>query len=110
MVLKSPFLTKLLIEFAEYTSASKERLFVYWRSIQEIAQAVYSWAEANAKLGSVETIVDICEDEGNKGEIFYKMPVELVLRGCYALQEVGKAEVFGSKEEDSLGVKFFRHG
>jgi hypothetical protein len=83
---------------------------VYWRSIQEIAHAVYSWADKNAKIGSVETIVDICEDEGAKEEIFYKMPLELVLRGCYALQEVGKAEVFGSKEEDSLGVKFFRHG
>ena len=54
--------------------------------------------------------MDICEDEGNKDEIFYKMPIELVVRGCYALQEVGKAEVFGSKEDDSLGVKFFRHG
>ena len=54
--------------------------------------------------------MDICEDEGSKDEIFYKMPIEVVLRGCYALQEVGKAEVFGSKEEDSLGVKFFRHG
>jgi hypothetical protein len=97
------------IEFAEYTSESKERIFVYWRSIQEIAHAVYSWADKNAKIGSVETIVDICEDEGAKDEIFYKMPLELVLRGCYALQEVGKAEVFGSKEEDSLGVKFFRH-
>ncbi len=61
-------------------------------------------------MGSVETIIDISEDEGNKDEIFYKMPSELVVRGCYALQEVGKAEVFGSKEDDSLGVKFFRHG
>jgi hypothetical protein len=99
-----------VLEFAEYTSESKERIFVYWRSIQEIAQAVYTWADKNAKIGSVETIVDICEDGSAKDEIFYKMPIELVLRGCYALQEVGKAEVFGSKEEDSLGVKFFRHG
>lgn len=58
---------------------------MYWRSIQEIAHAVYSWADKNAKIGSVETIVDICEDEGAKDEIFYKMPLELVLRGCYAL-------------------------
>lgn len=73
------------IEFAEFSSESKERIFVYWRSIQEIAQAVYAWADKNAKIGSVETIVDICEDDGNKDEIFYKMPIELVLRGCYAL-------------------------
>ena len=58
---------------------------MYWRSIQEIAQAIYAWADKNAKIGSVETIVDICEDESSKDEIFYKMPIEVVLRGCYAL-------------------------
>lgn len=85
-------------------------MFVYWRSIQEVAQAVYEWADKNAKIGSVEAIVDICEEPDSKDEIFYKMPIDIVMRACYALQEVGKAEVFGSREEDSLGVKFFRHG
>ena len=86
----------IFIEFAEFTSESKERIFVYWRSVQEVAHAIYAWAEKNAKIGSVETIVDICEESDSKDEIFYKMPVEIVLKACYALQEVGKAEVFGS--------------
>ena len=61
-----------------------------------MAHAIYAWAEKNAKIGSVETIVDICEESDSKDEIFYKMPVEIVLKACYALQEVGKAEVFGN--------------
>ncbi len=83
----------MVLEFAEFTSEAKEKIFVYWRSIQEVADAIYKWADKNAKIGSVETLVDICEDTDNKGEIFYRMPIEIVLKACYALQEVGKAEV-----------------
>ncbi len=72
-----------------------------------MAQAIFAWADKNAKIGSVETLVDICED--SKGEIFHKLPIEIVLKACYALQEVGKAEVFQAGDVDSIGVKFFHH-
>lgn len=72
----------MFIEFAEFTSESKEKAFVYWRSIQEVAAAIYAWADKNAKIGSVEVLVDICEE---KGELFYKLPIEIVLKACYAL-------------------------
>ncbi len=72
-----------------------------------MASAIYAWADKNAKIGSVEVLVDICEE---KGELFYKLPIEIVLKACYALQEVGKAEVFSSEAVDSIGVKFFHHG
>ncbi len=87
------FMTKDRLEFADYTSQSKEKIFVFWRPLQEIASAIYKWADVNAKIGSVETLVDICEDSESKGEIFHKMPIEIVLKACYSLQEVGKAEV-----------------
>ena len=102
--------SNLAKEFADYTSESKEKAFVYWRSVQEVASAIYAWADKNAKIGSVETLVDMCEDSESRGEIFHKMPIEIVLKACYALQEVGKAEVFASEETDSIGVKFFHHG
>ena len=82
------------LEFADFTSQSKEKIFVFWRPIQVLADAIYKWADTNAKIGSVESLVDICEDSFNKTEIFYKMPIEIVLKACYALQEVGKAEVW----------------
>lgn len=72
-------------EFGDYTSESKEKIFIYWRPVQDIASAVYKWADSNAKIGSVETLVDICEDSESKGEIFHKMPIEIVLKACYAL-------------------------
>ena len=75
----------MCVEFAEFTSASKEKVFVYWKSIQEIADAIYKWADKNCKIGSVETLVDICEDSSNKSEVFYKLPIEIVLKACYAL-------------------------
>jgi hypothetical protein len=55
---------------------------VYWRSIQEVAEAIFKWADRNAKIGSVETLVDICEDDESKGEIFHRMPIEIVLKAC----------------------------
>jgi hypothetical protein len=50
-----------------------------------VASAIYKWADANAKIGSVETLVDICEDSDSRGEIFHKMPIEIVLKACYTL-------------------------
>ncbi|CDW78292.1 UNKNOWN [Stylonychia lemnae] len=88
-------------KFADFASASKEKIFVYWRSVQEVAEAIFKWADKNAKIGSVETLVDICEDGESKGEIFHRMPIEIVLKACQALQEVGKAEV---KIQESLIV------
>ena len=55
----------------------------------------------------MEVILDLTDDETNSGEIFYGMPIEIVLRACVALQEVGKAQVFYSDSTDSHGVKFF---
>ena len=35
------------------------------------------------------------------------MPIEIVLKACAALQQVGKAQVFYSDTTDTHGVKFF---
>ena len=56
-----------------------------------MAEAIYRWADKNAKIGSVETVLDICDDTDNKNELFYKLPVEIIMKALAALQEVGKA-------------------
>ena len=94
-------------QFGEFTSESKDRIFVYWRSIQEVAEAIHKWADDTGRIGSVETVLDLCDDDENKKEIFYKMPVEIVLKACASLQQVGKAQVFYSDNTDTHGVKFF---
>ena len=68
--------------FGEYTSPAKEKIFVFWTPIQKIADAIHSWADSTGKMGSVETILDLTDDEANSAELFYNMPVEIVLRAC----------------------------
>ena len=94
-------------KFADYTADSQEAMFVYWRPLQEIADAIHRWADSTGRIGSVETILDLTDDDSNRNEIFYQMPVELVLRACATLQDVGKAQVFYSDNTDTHGVKFF---
>lgn len=53
-------------KFADYTSDSKEKIFVYWRSLQEVAAAIHKWAEDTARIGSVETVIDLTDDPANK--------------------------------------------
>ena len=72
-------------EFAEYSSETKDQIFVYWKSLQEVASAIHAWADKTGRIGSVETVLDLTDDSANRKEIFYKMPVEIVLRGCAKL-------------------------
>ena len=94
-------------QFAEFTSESRDKIFIFWRPIQEVASAIHAWADSNARIGSVETIIDLTDDPSTRKEIFHKMPIEVVLKACVALQEVGKAQVFYSDSTDTHGVKFF---
>ena len=94
-------------KFGEFTAESQEAIFVYWRSLQEIADAIHRWADSTGRMGSVETVLDLTDDSANRDQIFYQMPVEVVLRACASLQEVGKAQVFYSDNTDTHGVKFF---
>jgi hypothetical protein len=48
--------------------------------------------------------MDLVDDSSCKNEIFFGMPVEIVVKACYALQDVGKAQVIPG---DDVGVKFF---
>ena len=99
-------------KFADFTANQTEgneqdKIFVYWRSLQEVAQAIFKWAKDGGKIGSIETVLDIIEDEFQKGEMFYKMPIEMVLNALYLLQDEGKAQVIYSENTDSYAVKFF---
>lgn len=41
----------------------------------------------------MEAVLDICDDTDNKNEVFFKLPVEVIIKALYVLQEVGKAQV-----------------
>ena len=56
-----------------------------------MAQAIFKWAKESGKIGSIETVLDIIEDEFNKEEVFFGMPIEIVLNSLYLLQDEGKS-------------------
>ena len=78
-------------KFGDYTAANQpgapqaDRIFIYWRSPQEVAQAIFSWAKNEGRIGSIETVIDIIEDEFQKDQVFYNMPIEIVLNALYLL-------------------------
>ncbi len=80
---------------------------MYYKSIQEYAAAIYSWAQNTGRMNSVESLVDIANSSENQKETFYKVPVDIIKSACEALQRERKAEVFYSEATDEYGVKFF---
>ena len=72
-----------------------------------MAACLFKWAKEGGRIGSIETLVDIIEDEFNKDEVFYQMPIEMVLNALYLLQDEGKSQVIYSQNTDSYAVKFF---
>ena len=53
-------------KFGEFTAESQEAIFVYWRSLQEIADAIHRWADSTGRMGSVETVLDLTDDSANR--------------------------------------------
>lgn len=74
-------------KFADWAKGEREKVFVYWRALQEVADAVFDWVNRTGRIGSVETVVDLVEDEDNKAESFFGLPLELVFKALYLLQD-----------------------
>ena len=58
---------------------------MFWQPIQKIADSIHQWADRTGKIGSVEVVMDLVDDSDNKNELFFGMPVEIVIKACYAL-------------------------
>ena len=56
-----------------------------------MANAIFKWAKDGGRIGSIETVEDIIDDEVQKEEMFYGIPIELALNALYILQDEGKA-------------------
>ena len=99
-------------KFAAYTTAEggqvqPDKIFIYWLSPAEIGNAIFEWAKDTGKIGSIETVLDIIEDEFSTDKIFHGIPIEIALNALYMLQDEGKSQVIYSQNTDSYAVKFF---
>jgi ESCRT-II complex subunit VPS25 len=82
------------------------KCWVYWRNPGEWADLIESWVEATGQRGVVLTLYEIGEGDGTQGQDFHGMDAELLQKSLQVLVKRGRAQIFGSGE-DQLGVKFF---
>lgn len=94
------------IEFKDY---NKNTFFIYFISVDDLAEAIYKWSKNMGKLGRVETIQFLASDEEVQDEKFWGQPEETILKACRVLQKRGKIELFDLGDEENtnmMGVKF----
>ena len=67
--------------------------------------AIASWVEETGQKGSVLTLYEIVEGDTSQNQEFHGMDVEVLRKGLAVLTKQGRAQVFGT--DDQQGVKFF---
>lgn len=79
--------------------------WVFWKRPEEWGDVLAVWVEEVGQKNTVLTLYELREGEATRGQDFWGMDGELFQRALGVLIQRGKAQVFGS--EDQQGVKFF---
>ena len=92
----------------EWMDAQKSQFLVMWDTAQELANAIYNWAEETGKVGEIFTVYDIHGEDDSEGQIFHGIHPRAVVKALIKLQDGGKAQISRSqgKPLDEWGVKF----
>ncbi|MCJ1292242.1 hypothetical protein MMC34_003792 [Xylographa carneopallida] len=83
----------------------KERAWIWWRSVEEWGEGIREWVEATGQKNTVLTLYELTEGESTVDQDFHGLDPEVLQRALAGLVKRGKAQVFGSADEQ--GVKFF---
>ncbi|XP_026758689.1 vacuolar protein-sorting-associated protein 25-like isoform X2 [Galleria mellonella] len=84
---------------------SKNIWEIYWHSLDEWGNMIYSWASNNGLNNSVCTIFELREGENTVDEEFHGLDVNILIKALKRLETKGKCELM--EFNDSQGVKFF---
>ncbi|OAL61821.1 ESCRT-II complex component [Trichophyton rubrum] len=84
---------------AEWIGSEKTIAWIWWKRPEEWAIVLASWKN------TVLTLYELMEGEATVSQEFHKMDPEVMQKSLQVLVKQGKAQVFGS--EDQQGVKFF---
>lgn len=108
--LSPDFVTVILEELAKSGNAaaldkSKQRWLVYWHTLDEWGEIIYSWAQDNGMIGSVCTLFELTQGEDTVDQDFYGLDQEVLIRSLRTLEAAKKAELI--MFDDNQGVKFF---
>ncbi|MCJ1271085.1 hypothetical protein MMC22_010984 [Lobaria immixta] len=90
---------------AEWIGADSVACWVFWRRPEEWAEVIAGWVEDTAQKNTVLTLYELVNGEMTLSQEFHGMDIELLQRSLNVLVKRGKAQIFGS--EDQQGVKFF---
>ncbi|KAI5632855.1 ESCRT-II complex subunit domain-containing protein [Phthorimaea operculella] len=84
---------------------SKNVWEIYWHSLDEWGNMVYSWACNNGMNNSVCTIFELREGDNTVDEEFHGLDMAVLIKALKALETKGKCELI--EFDDNQGVKFF---
>ncbi|KAL8826396.1 MAG: hypothetical protein Q9191_003823 [Dirinaria sp. TL-2023a] len=92
---------------AEWIGRKEDKVaaWVWWRRPEEWAEVFAAWVEETGQKGTVLTLYEIVNGLPSEDQEFHAMDREVLQRSLGILVKRGKAQVFGS--EDEQGVKFF---
>lgn len=78
---------------------------IYWHSLDEWGNLVYSWACNNGMNNSVCTLFELREGDTTVDEEFHNLDMNVLMKALKSLQMKGKCELI--QFDDNQGVKFF---
>ncbi|EZF31858.1 hypothetical protein H109_03727 [Trichophyton interdigitale MR816] len=90
---------------AEWFGSEKTIAWIWWKRPEEWATVLAGWVDETAQKNTVLTLYELMEGEATVSQEFHKMDPEVMQKSLQVLVKQGKAQVFGS--EDQQGVKFF---
>lgn len=92
-------------ERAEWLGPEKSAAWIWWRKPDEWAALIANWVEETGQKGTVLTLYELTQGEATEQQEFYGLDTEVLQKSLSTLVKKGKAQVFGT--DDQQGVKFF---
>jgi len=92
---------------AEWLDTSKQRCIVYWRSLEDWAELLYSFARSTGLSDVVMTVEELSSGIETKGTDLEGVDKELLVRAVGQLEKTDRARLFKGEAGDDDGVKFF---
>lgn len=83
----------------------KHRWEIYWHTLEEWAQMVYSYVNNAGATNTVMTLFELTQGEDVQGEPFANLNTDVMIKVLRKLEEQKKCELILS--DDIQGVKFF---
>mmetsp|Transcript_21634 Transcript_21634/g.38564 ORF Transcript_21634/g.38564 Transcript_21634/m.38564 type:complete len:176 (-) Transcript_21634:86-613(-) len=92
---------------AEWVNSAQQNCIIYWRSLEDWAQLLHSFAQSTGMSDVVMTVDEISTGLETKGTDLEGVHKEVLLRAIQRLESRGHARLFKGGDGDDDGVKFF---